>query len=622
MSFSSLFKILFSFALGFSLSFGCGTSDEAATGTSDETDGSQNEDDIDLPDANDPDVGQDDADLPDTSEPDVGRDDTDLPNLDEDSGSFVDTGHCEEGAEFQLERECLEGPVELVTCVCEQGAFVCEEPNCPTTTCVSDLQCEPTQYCDPCGIELCLECETPVCEAACLPHECETQAEPLCNMIRPTCDEGMVSIIQNDCWECVSIATCELPIASCDEVGGFCSVGVAGCPDDTHINSNATCLSMGDCCMPELGRTCDEVQGHCMPESGVCEHGFEAIRTSCGSGATCCAPVSSCNDGSELSCYGSPPFCDAPSIPALIDGCWECVDERTCEPAVTLCEDIGGECVGGVAGCPDGTVSTNEGICHILGDCCIAEQTICDQAFGHCMPEDGQCEPGFEPIRASCNSGEATCCTPMTACDDGTELRCDDEVPHCGPEAMPTIQDGCWTCVNAQTCLPWGVPGCENNNDCDEGEHCDACGTSSCPFCDDCLFACVPNQNPIENWRGSWNTESVDGNLSMDLLHEDHMIQGSAHWSGNPCIAEASLWGEVDENGRVNFLFLDPEMPLIKMMTLNPRATVAELQEFDQEHIIKAEGTLLDGRLNMDFVVVEWDFCDGATGSLSLILSD
>ncbi len=33
---------------------------------------------------------------------------------------------------------------------------------------------------------------------------------------------------------------------------------------------------------------------------------------------------------------------------------------------------------------------------------------------------------------------------------------------------------------------------CDSNADCDEGDYCDPCGTSSCPMCDDCVPACRP----------------------------------------------------------------------------------------------------------------------------------
>ena len=76
-------------------------------------------------------------------------------------------------------------------------------------------------------------------------------------------------------------------------------------------------------------------------------------------------------------------------------------------------------------------------------------------------------------------------------CDDGTEPLCDMIPPICKDYEILAVQDSCWVCVNPSTCLPWGVPECAKNEDCDPGYVCDDCGSSSCPACDDCVRACV-----------------------------------------------------------------------------------------------------------------------------------
>ena len=46
--------------------------------------------------------------------------------------------------------------------------------------------------------------------------------------------------------------------------------------------------------------------------------------------------------------------------------------------------------------------------------------------------------------------------------------------------------------MNPATGLPWGLAGCAIDEHClGEGETCEWCATSSCPFCDDCVPACV-----------------------------------------------------------------------------------------------------------------------------------
>ena len=83
-------------------------------------------------------------------------------------------------------------------------------------------------------------------------------------------------------------------------------------------------------------------------------------------------------------------------------------------------------------------------------------------------------------------------------CDDGTQVLCLMIPPVCGPYEILAIQNSCWSCVNPATCKPWGVPGCENEQDCPNGEECDPCGTSSCAFCDDCIPACTRSCVPQE----------------------------------------------------------------------------------------------------------------------------
>ena len=82
-----------------------------------------------------------------------------------------------------------------------------------------------------------------------------------------------------------------------------------------------------------------------------------------------------------------------------------------------------------------------------------------------------------------------------TSCDDGSIVLCMMPEPVlCDEYEILAIQGNCWVCVNPATCKPWGVPNCRESSDCPEGFVCDACGTSSCPFCDDCVAACVPEE--------------------------------------------------------------------------------------------------------------------------------
>ncbi len=76
-------------------------------------------------------------------------------------------------------------------------------------------------------------------------------------------------------------------------------------------------------------------------------------------------------------------------------------------------------------------------------------------------------------------------------CDDGSPWLCFMMPPECSEFELLALQNGCWVCVNPATCRPRGDPGCSDDTDCPSGTQCDFCGTSSCPYCDDCVPACV-----------------------------------------------------------------------------------------------------------------------------------
>lgn len=72
------------------------------------------------------------------------------------------------------------------------------------------------------------------------------------------------------------------------------------------------------------------------------------------------------------------------------------------------------------------------------------------------------------------------------------------EPPVCGELEILAFQQSCYICVNPATCRPWGIPGCERDAECDIIDYCNPCGTSSCPYCEDCVPACTPHGCPTE----------------------------------------------------------------------------------------------------------------------------
>jgi len=109
--------------------------------------------------------------------------------------------------------------------------------------------------------------------------------------------------------------------------------------------------------------------------------------------------------------------------------------------------------------------------------------------------DPGDADPGdADPGDADLGDGDAG---RNTRCDEGP-ITCPATEPSCGAEEIAAIRGGCWECVNAITCAPWGTPGCETDRNCVAREYCSDCATGSCPDCDDCVAGCVPHECPSE----------------------------------------------------------------------------------------------------------------------------
>jgi len=147
--------------------------------------------------------------------------------------------------------------------------------------------------------------------------------------------------------------------------------------------------------------------------------------------------------------------------------------------------------------------------CYDNNDCgadsyCSKEPGDCD-GTGRCASRPKVCTENWDPVcgcdsityynRCEANrlgisvkhSGRCR----LGECDDGSEWICDMVPPICRDFEILSLQNGCWICVNPVTCRPWGVPGCSEDKDCPSGMWCDPCGSSSCPFCENCVPACV-----------------------------------------------------------------------------------------------------------------------------------
>ncbi len=116
----------------------------------------------------------------------------------------------------------------------------------------------------------------------------------------------------------------------------------------------------------------------------------------------------------------------------------------------------------------------------------------CEEQGGVCINRSNSCEDGqVREGGMGCPGGRrARCCLRDTQCDDDSEVACDEGQPECGGGELAAIQGGCWECINARTCLPWGEPGCASDADCPPAEYCDPWGTSACLECAEAIAAC------------------------------------------------------------------------------------------------------------------------------------
>ena len=155
-------------------------------------------------------------------------------------------------------------------------------------------------------------------------------------------------------------------------------------------------------------------------------------------------------------------------------------------------------------------ITSSEIICFDNDGCdsdsfCAKETGDCSGS-GKCMARPAVCTQNWNPVCGCDSLTYYNACLAHKSgvnvaykgrcgfgkCDDGSQWLCLMMPPECSEFELLALQNGCWVCVNPATCKPWGEPGCSDDKDCPSGMRCDFCGTSSCPFCDDCVPACVP----------------------------------------------------------------------------------------------------------------------------------
>ncbi len=369
----------------------------------------------------------------------------------------ADTEDCDptQGAE---QYQCPDGS-RVPWCTCEDGTWECvdsPEDQCAGSEpgCGVDSDCPADEYCDSCATSSCPDCED--CVPGCLPHDCETEPEPACDLARSDCEPGQVAVVRDGCWLCVDQVTCEpedVRDDHCDDGSQLMCDEVAGCNEWEISAIQLTCWVCVDpeTCRPwgEPGCTSD---GDCAPDR-YCD---PCARGSCPGCEDCvpdCLPHG-CETETEPICNMLRPDCEPGQVAVVRDGCWVCVDRLTCQPARDT-------------SCDDGT----EPICLMEPPVCdpyseiLAVQQECWECVNPmtCLPwgepgceDDDWCPPDQECD--SCATSSCPDCDDCLAacvphgCPTEEDLLCWCARPDCGPDAVSVIYDGCWICVDRLTC--------------------------------------------------------------------------------------------------------------------------------------------------------------------------
>lgn len=385
-------------------------------------------------------------------------------------------------------------------------------PVCAVPECKVDGDCAQIESCTVCpdGSASCSEarcidghCFTrfPPC-----PGECQTAKDcPPLGMPCQACADGSVACPSSDCvaGECVVTyprcggydpcagKVCGAPCTVCDPKGPscyetavlkFCDAGEAcrpsnpTCPPPGNCTTTADCPGVGAC--PRCpGDQCAELEcidgscvftcppvppPQCKTDVDCPQLGMPCL--ACPDGWSACPSVT-CESGS---CVAHFPTCDGHD-PCAGKACGDACDlcgGACASPVAMYCHE-GGQCTVGVPAC--GNVCT---LPPVVGPCAAAmPRWYFDPATGKCTPFTyGGCggnENNFQTPAACVTACAANAATPCDAIKCATDAQC----LYVGAE--PTCAAPCGA---GSTCPPGLSCGC----------------AASCPYCKNCVNACVP----------------------------------------------------------------------------------------------------------------------------------
>ncbi len=398
------------------------------------------------------------------------------------------------------------------TCVHTPQNSLCDDGNvCTDDTCDAAAGCvftpDDTNSCDD-G----LFCNGP---EICSGGTCQTGADP--------CDDG-VACTTDSCDESTDTCT-HLPQASLCSDGQFCN-GVEICDVLTGCQSGPAvdCDDTVSCTVD----VCDENKDLCLntPNHSACDDTLYCT------GVELCDALAGCQPGTPVNCDDS--------VTCTVDSCDDVADTCLHTPTDSLCND--GQHCNGVETC-DALLGCQSGTAPDCDDTVACTIDACDEVTDTCThtPDDGACSDSDV-----CTGTET--CNPLSGCQPGTPLVCDDMNP-CTDDSCDAVQ-GCQT-----------TP--DDTNSCElDGTLCtiDLCvggvcqtDTVTCPPDEECAtFACNPmtgvcDASPINEGLPCLS----DGNeCTNDLCvagmcdHPDVANDTPCTDDGNECTDDVCLLGD------------------------------------------------------------------------------
>lgn len=122
------------------------------------------------------------------------------------------------------------------------------------------------------------------------------------------------------------------------------------------------------------------------------------------------------------------------------------------------------------------------------------------------------------------------------------------------------------------------------------------------------------------DWRGTWEREGASGQLQFSFTQNGEILEGNCLVTGSSCLGACALSGIIDvDTGKTELLFLDPDLPQSELDKFDPEMSVEDFQRNDAQYVIKVDGEFTEeGHLTMNYVIVEWNNCDGGAGIFNL----